>query len=95
MGHYKELAARVGIQQSKQFWDHVAFTPGQPDPIAPTTILKGQAGRPKGPGWSRTFHYEVSASGRIDYQYNDAYTTSPSSDPHPVVVILTINYSSH
>ena len=95
VGHYGELVSRVGIQQAKQFWDHVAHAPGQPDPIASTTILKGRAGRPKGPGWSRTFHYEISASGRIDYQYNDTYKATEGSDPHPVVAILTINYSSH
>ena len=95
MSHYTELSARVGEQQAKQFWDHVAHTPGQPDPIAPITILKGRAGRPNGEGWSRTFHYEVSGSARIDYQYNESYVTAPGGDPHPVVAILTINYSSH
>ncbi|HEX6472177.1 MAG TPA: hypothetical protein VF069_24000 [Streptosporangiaceae bacterium] len=93
--HYEELPARVGLQQAQQFWDHVADAPGSPDPIAPTTILKGKAGRPKGPGWSRTIHYELSSSARIDYQYHNAYTTTPDGDPHPVVAILTINYSSH
>lgn len=83
------------MQQAKQFWDHVASAPGQPNPIAPTTVLKGQAGRPKGPGWSRTIHYEVSSSARIDYQYNDTYAAPQGGDPHPVVAILTINYSSH
>jgi hypothetical protein len=93
--HYNELVNRVGEQQAKQFWDHVAHTPGMPDPIASTTILKGRAGRPQGSGWSRTVHYEVSSSARIDYQYHDTYTTTPGGDPHRVVAILTINYSSH
>lgn len=93
--HYTELASRVGEQQAKQFWDHVAHQPGMRNPIAQTTILKGKAGRPQGPGWSRTTHYEVSSSARIDYQYNDAYTTSSDGDPHRVVAILTINYGSH
>ena len=93
--HYKELAERVGIKQARQFWDHVAQDPGNPDPIASTCFLRGRAGRPKNPGWSRTIHYEVSSSARIDYQYHDAYTTEPDGDPHPIVAILTINYSSH
>lgn len=93
--HYAELVSRVGEQQAKQFWDHVAHHPGQPDPIAQTTILKGRAGRPNGEGWSRTTHYEVSSSARIDYQYHDAYTTSDDGDPHRVVAILTVNYGSH
>lgn len=93
--HYTELVSRVGEQQAKQFWDHVAYQPGIPDPIAQTTILKGKAGKPRGEGWSRTIHYEVSSSARIDYQYNDAYTTDTGNDPHRVVAILTINYSSH
>jgi len=94
-GHFLELVDRVGAQQAKQFWDHVAQTPGQTDPIAQTTILKGTAGKAIGDGWSRTIHYEVSSSARIDYQFNDAYKVSPEGDPHPVVGILTINYSSH
>jgi hypothetical protein len=93
--HYNELSARVGEQQAKQFWDHVANTPGRTDPVASTSILKGRAGRAQGPGWSRTIHYEVSSSARIDYQYNDDYVTAPGGDPHPVVAILTINYGSH
>ena len=93
--HYKELIERVGLKQAQQFWDHVAQDPGNPDPIASTCFLRGKAGHPKGPGWSRTIHYEVSSSARIDYQYHDTYTTEPDGDPHPVVAILTINYSSH
>lgn len=95
LGHYEELAERVGIKQAQQFWDHVARDPGNPDPIASTCFLRGRAGRPKSPGWSRTIHYEVSSSARIDYQYHDSYTTEPDGDSHPVVAILTINYSSH
>jgi hypothetical protein len=93
--HYDGLVERVGLQQAQQFWDHVANRPGQPDPIASTTFLRGKAGQPQGPGWSRTIHYEVSSSARIDYQYCDDYKTTPDGDPHPVVAILTINYSSH
>jgi hypothetical protein len=95
MSHYGELVSRVGEQQAKQFWDHVSSMPGQPDPIAQTTVLKGRAGRPNGEGWSRTIHYEISSSARIDYQYHDSYVTTPDGDPHRVVAILTINYSSH
>jgi len=93
--HYNELVSRVGEQQAKQFWDHVAHQPGKPDPIAQTTILKGKAGKPRGSGWSRTVHYEVSSSARIDYQYHDEYTTTAEGDPHRAVAILTINYGSH
>jgi hypothetical protein len=92
---YEELAARAGLQQAQQFWDHVAHDPGSPAPVASTCILKGQAGRPKGPGWSRTVHYEVTSSARIDYQFCDEYQTSPEGDSHKVVAILTINYTSH
>jgi hypothetical protein len=93
--HYDELVDRVGLKQAQQFWDHVAYTPGVPDPIAQTCILSGKAGKPKGAGWSRTFHYEVSSSARINYQYNDAYKTSPDGDSHRVATIETIDYSSH
>jgi hypothetical protein len=93
--HYAELVQRVGLQQAQQFWDHVSRNPGKTDPIAQTTILRGRSGRPKESGWSKTIHYEVSSSARIDYQYCDAYQTKLDGDPHPVVFILTINYSSH
>ena len=32
---------------------------------------------------------------RADYQFNDQYKTATDGDPHPVVAILTIDYSSH
>lgn len=86
---------RVGLQQAQQFWDHVASRPGLTSAIAQTTILRGTAGKPKAPGWSRTYHYELTSSARIDYQFCDEYRTHPDGDPHPVVAILTINYGSH
>ena len=95
MPQYKELVVRVGLQQAQQFWDHLAQTPGQESPIAQTCFLKGKAGRPQAPGWSRTIHYEVTSSARIDYQYHDEYRIKPDGDAHRVVAILTINYSSH
>lgn len=95
LGHYGELVERVGLKQAQQFWDHVSQSPGSPDPIASTCFLKGRAGRPKEAGWSRTIHYEISSSARINYQYCDAYETTQEGDPHPIVAILTINYSSH
>lgn len=93
--HWSEVDERVGLRAAQEFWDHVAKTPGVPPPTAGTTILRGKAGRPKGPGWSRTFHYELSSKARIDYQFHDAFKTAPEGDEHPVVAILTINYSSH
>jgi hypothetical protein len=93
--HYDDLVSRVGLQQASQFWDHVAMRPGSPSPIASTCYLRGKAGRPQGPGWSRSIHYELTSSARIDYQYHDAYCTRPGGDPHRVVAILTISYSSH
>jgi hypothetical protein len=93
--HYGELVPRVGLQQASQFWDHVANTPGSPSPVASTCYLRGRAGRPQAAGWSRTIHYELTGSARVDYQYNDAYTTGADDEPHRVVAILTISYSSH
>lgn len=90
-----ELADRVGVESANQFWDHVAMTPGQMPDINGSCLLRGKAGAPKGEGWSRTVHYEVSSMCRIDYQYKDAYQTHADGDVHKVVAILTINYSSH
>ncbi|HWE88726.1 MAG TPA: hypothetical protein VG317_04605 [Pseudonocardiaceae bacterium] len=93
--HWEQLVTRVGLQQAQELWDHLAQTPGKPPMTANSCILRGRAGRPKGPGWSRTVHFEVSSMARIDYQHHDEYTTNADGDPHPVVAILTINFSSH
>lgn len=93
--HYVQLVERVGLQQAQQLWDHLASNPGRTSGIASTTMLRGKAGRPQGPGWSRTVHYEVTSSARVDYQYNDTYKTSPDGDAHRVVAILTISFGSH
>lgn len=93
--HYDQLADKVGIQQAQQFWDHLAASPGEPSAIASITILRGKAGRSAGGGWSRVHHYELTGKARADYRYNDAYVTGPNDEPHRVVEIMTINYSSH
>src|SRR5664280_37393 len=77
------------------FWDHLATKPGAPTALASTCILRGRAGDPKGPGWSRTVHYEVTSMARVNYQFNDNYRNGPDDDKHRVVAILTIDYSSH
>jgi hypothetical protein len=84
----------VGLTGAQQFYDHVANTPGQPPPVNRSGVLRGRAGEPMAPGFSRTIHYEISGAGRIDYQFNDAYLGS-RGDPHPVVFIRAINLSSH
>jgi hypothetical protein len=89
------LPDRVGLQSAQQFYDHVAHAPGSPAAINRTGVLRGKAGRPIAEGFSRTIHYEISGAGRIDYQFNDAYTGGTGGDPHPVVFILSINLSSH
>ncbi len=89
------MVDRVGLQQAKQFWDHVAVTPGQKSAIASITILKGKAGLPMADGWSRTHHYEISGAGRVDYQYHNHYADGVKGDPHRVVAIMTISYGSH
>jgi hypothetical protein len=76
-------------------WDHLAAAPGSTTAVASTTILKGRSGQPQGPGWSRTVHYEVSSSARVDFQYHDEYQTHPAGDCHRVVAILTISFGSH
>ena len=85
----------MGMQQAQEFWDHLAMAPGSPPPTANTTLLRGTAGQPKGEGWSRTVHYELSSKARANYQYNNAYRTRADGDAHPVVAILTIDYTSH
>lgn len=93
--HWDDLANRVGAQQARQLWDHIAMTPGEFPATANSCMLKGRAGRPQGEGWSKTIHYEVSSMARVDYQYNDNYRTTTDGDPHRVVAVLTVNFSSH
>jgi hypothetical protein len=93
--HYEELVERVGIQQAQQLWDHLSQSPGSPTALASTSFLKGKPGRPQGPGWSKTIHYELSSMARVNYQFHNSYTTTRQGDEHRVVAILTINYSSH
>lgn len=93
--HWDQLVQRIGEQGALQFWEHVTENPGSTSAVAQTTILKGKAGKAMGPGWSKTCHYEISGAGRIDYQYHNAYRTKPEGDPHRVVAIRTISFSSH
>ncbi|WIB34402.1 hypothetical protein [Curtobacterium sp. MCSS17_005] len=92
---WAELETRIGTPGAQEFWDHVATSPGSISGTAKTTILRGKAGKPKRPGWSRTYHFEVSGAGRIDYQFDNAHRTTPDGDEHRAVFILTISYSSH
>lgn len=95
LGQWENLPPRVGLENAQQFWDHVATSPGQPPAVGSSTILKGRAGQPGEPGFSRTIHYEITGAGRIDYQFSDQFRTSPQSDEHRVVRILTISLDSH
>lgn len=95
LDEWNGLADRVGLESTRQFWDHVATNLGTPPAINSTTVLRGKAGKPKGEGFSRTIHDEISGAGRINYQYCDRYRTTPEGDEHAVVFILTIDLSSH
>ncbi len=79
----------------QEFWDYVASSPGVPPGIGASCLLRGKAGLPQGPGWSRTVHYEASSKARINFQYHDHYKTNQAGDEHRIVAILTIDYSSH
>jgi len=92
---WNQLAQRVGIEAAQQFWDHMANTPGAFPAVGTSSILRGKAGQPKAPGFSRTIHYEISGAGRINYQFCNDYRTHLGGDPHPVVFILTIDLDSH
>ena len=89
------LAERVGLEAAQQFYDHVSQTPGQQPTVGSTAILKGKAGKPSAPGFSRTYHYEISGAGRINYQFNNEYTGGGAGDSHAVVRIVNIALGSH
>lgn len=92
---WQEMAERVGLGAAQEFWDHVAAQPGFRPATAQTCFLRGKPGLPQGLGWSKTIHYEISSMARINYQYNNAYKTSEAGDAHPVVAVLSIDFSSH
>ena len=92
---WEQIVDRAGLQQARQFWDHVSNTPGVKDAIANTCYLRGKAGAQKAKGFSKTIHYELTSKARINYQYCNNYQTEPGGDQHGVVFILSIDYSSH
>ena len=95
LDHYQRMEEAVGLKQAQEFWDHVAMTPDAWPAAASSCILRGKAGLPRGVGWSRTIHYELSSMARANYQYHREYKTSPDGDPHPVVVVMAIDLTSH
>lgn len=92
---WNQLTDRVGRAGAEELWDHLATAPGTPLATASTCILRGKAGLPQGPGWSRTVHYELSSMARVNFQYHDGYKTSATGDEHRIVAVLSIDYSSH
>lgn len=95
LADWKGLAARVGLTNAQQFWDHVAHTPGLPPRVGTSSVMKGKHNQAKWPGYSKTIHYEITGAGRIDYQYADTSTEGSKGDAHAVVKILSIDLSSH
>lgn len=91
---WAELPDRVGLQNASRAWDYLAHTPNSPPRIGQCTKLKGTDKFAKN-GWSAVYHYEVSGAGRIDFQYNQAFTGGGRGDSHPVVRIIRLDLSSH
>jgi hypothetical protein len=90
-----ELADRIGLAQAQKFYDHVAQTPGTPAAGIKLDFLRGGAGRAQD-GFSRVMHWRVPGSAaRIDYSFNDAFTGGSNGDPHPVVRVEAVKFSSH
>lgn len=88
------LAETVGLENAQQFYDHVTLTPDRPPKIGTSGMLKGRHNRGQH-GWSTRIHYEISGAGRIDYEYNPAYSGGAQGDAHAVVRILNIALGSH
>lgn len=93
--HWLKIEARVGSEAAQQLWDHLVSAPGKCPEINGSCILKGSSGKPQGPGWSRTVHYELSSKARVNYQFHDSFAGGAHGDEHPIVAILTIDYRSH
>lgn len=96
LNRWNELVERVGVAQAQKFYDHVSSTPGIPAEGIRSSQLRGSQGLPIANGFSRTIHWRVPGqAARIDYQHNDNYSDGEDGDEHPVVMVLSINYSSH
>jgi hypothetical protein len=78
---WDELPSRVGLANARQFWDHVAMTPGEPPKVGSSSVMKGKHAAPKWPGYSKTVHYEITDAGRIDSQFNPRATEGARGDP--------------
>lgn len=87
---WDELASRVGKANAEQLWDFLSRQPDRPSPYGCVSPMRGA---PKGA--KKTWHYEVSGAGRVDYQYEPAHIATPGKDPHPTVFIVGIDYGSH
>lgn len=85
----------MGLDSAQQLWDHLAFTPDQPPAINAACVLRGKAGLPEEPGFSRTIHFEISGAARADYQYCREYRGGRDPEPHAVVRIRAIQLGSH
>jgi hypothetical protein len=92
---WRMLAERVGLENARAFWDHVAHTPGSFPRVGRSSVMKGKHNEGKWPGYSKTIHYEITGAGRIDYQYCDGTAEGGRGDRHPVVKILTIDLGNH
>lgn len=92
---WEDIVSRVGLESAVQFWDHIAWTPGQTPSVNRSSFLRGRFGAPMGEGWSKTIHYEISSMARINYQYHNEFQRAVGTDLHKVVAIRSINYSSH
>jgi hypothetical protein len=88
------LTDHIPLAQAQRFYDHVSQTPGTSADGIRLMQLRGCAGEAKD-GWSRVFHWRVPGSAtRLDYVYRDDHVGA-KGDPHPVVRIRAINFSSH
>jgi hypothetical protein len=95
LDEWNSLVDRVGLNSAQQFWDHVATTPGQQPSVGRSSMMKGKHHGPKWPGYSPTIHYEISGSGRLNYQFNPTAEDGSKGDRHSVVKILSIDLGSH
>ncbi len=93
--HYNEMIDRVGLASAQQLWDYLASEPDKPPRLGGARPLKGTAGKPRSPGWSRVIHYDLSSKARVNFDFHPDFAIGSDGDGHPVVFILTVSYSSH
>lgn len=90
---WNQLLELCGVSNADELWEHLSQQPDQPPKLGSVSLMKGKLGKKAG-SMSRVHHYRITGAGRIDYRYDPKFVAD-GGDEHPVVQIISIDFSSH